>query len=117
MSTDVFVHQMESIGILDPDSDIDLYILHCVFLPRINESLAHFTRGWNLHPIRTERNWTPKQIMINSIIKESEIMASQEVFTFIRYWSSSRWNNCDDTPCPLTEELDQFMAFVDTSST
>ena len=44
-------------------------------------------------------------------------MASREVFTFIRYWSSSRWNNCDDTPCPLTEELDQFMAFVDTSST
>lgn len=29
MSTDVFVHQMESTGILDPDSDNDLFVLHC----------------------------------------------------------------------------------------
>ena len=117
-------YQMESIGILDPDSDIDLYILHCVFLPRINESLAHFTRGWNLHPIRTERNWIPKQIMINSMIKESEIMASQEVSHLFGIDPNGPLPDEDlgtivipDTPCPLTEELDQFMAFVDTSST
>ena len=72
-------YAMEAMGVLDPVSEADLFVLHCVFLPRINRSLAEFTGAWNLHPIRTERHWSPRQIMINSLIREGEISASTVV--------------------------------------
>ena len=30
---------MEAIGILDPTNEVDLFVLQCVFLPRINKAL------------------------------------------------------------------------------
>ena len=53
---------MESQGTLDPVSERDLYALHYVFLPRINQSLRAFQEGWNHHGIRTEHNRTPNQL-------------------------------------------------------
>jgi len=47
-------YAMEAMGVLDPVSDTDLFVLHCVYLPRINNSLDEFARAWDLHPIRTE---------------------------------------------------------------
>ena len=38
-------YSMEATGILDPVSEVDLFILHCVFLPRINRSLTEFSRA------------------------------------------------------------------------
>ena len=66
-------YSMETTGLLDPNEDADLFLLHCIYLPRINKSLYEFARAWNHHPIRTERNWTPRQIMLNSLIRESEV--------------------------------------------
>ena len=63
-------------GILDPDDETDLFVLHCVYLERINRSLNEFTRAWNLHPLRTERNWSPWQIMLNSMMRESDLTES-----------------------------------------
>ena len=67
---------MEALGVLDLTSDEDLFVLHCVFLPRVNRSRKEFQRGWNLYPIRTERNCSHTQIMINSLIREVEIVRS-----------------------------------------
>ena len=61
-------YAMEVMGVLDPDDEVDLFILHCVYLSRIYKSLNDFTIAWNLYPMRTERNCSPRQIMINSII-------------------------------------------------
>ena len=36
-------YYMEEQQLLDPDSELDLFVLHCVFLPRINHSLECFT--------------------------------------------------------------------------
>ena len=69
-------YSMEAMGVLDPVSDTDLFVLHCVYLPRINRSFDEFARAWNFHPIRTERNWSPRQIMINSLIREADIASS-----------------------------------------
>lgn len=63
-------YSMESAGLLDPDDTVDIFVLHCVFLPRVNRSLLEFTRAWNMHPVRTEKNWSPRQI---SMIQEGEI--------------------------------------------
>jgi len=69
-------YSMEMMGVLNPDDETDLFVLHCVYLQRINRSLHEFTRAWNLHPLRTERNWSPWQIMINSMMRESDLIES-----------------------------------------
>ena len=63
-------YSMETTGILDPACEVDLFVLHCVFLPQINKALTEFSRAWNLHPVQTARNWSSHQIMLNSMIQE-----------------------------------------------
>ena len=62
-------HAMEAAGVLDPDNDEDLFVLHCLYIPRINNSLEEFTRAWNRHPLRTEENWSPYKLWLNSIVR------------------------------------------------
>ncbi len=44
---------MENKGILNPDSELDLFCLHLVFLPIIQQHLDDFSFAWNHHGIRT----------------------------------------------------------------
>lgn len=60
---DLFMH-MESDGILDPDSNNDLYCLHVIYQPIINNMLARFAESWLNHKIRTAENKTPLQLFI-----------------------------------------------------
>ena len=57
-------HALEEVGLLDPDSDIDLSALHSVFLPRIQSHLDIFCEAWCNHPICTAYNRTPHQLWI-----------------------------------------------------
>ena len=59
---------LEAQGVLDPDNEYDLFVLHCVFLPVVNHLLQAYARAWNQHPVRTERNWSPHKIWVNGII-------------------------------------------------
>ena len=59
---------LEAQELLDPDSDPDLFVLHCVFLRVINHHLSVFVKAWNCHPLRTERNWSPHKIWVNGMI-------------------------------------------------
>lgn len=59
---------LEAQDLLDPDSDHDLFVLHCVFLRVINHHLSVFVQAWNRHPLRTERNWSPHKIWMNGMI-------------------------------------------------
>jgi len=54
--------RMEDESILNPDNSIDLYCLHRVFIPSINEDLQKFTSSWHNHPLSTEANQTPLQL-------------------------------------------------------
>ena len=63
-------YSLEAVGVLDPDSEMDLFILHCLYLPLINHSLKEFFNAWNSHPLRTEHNWSPKRIWLNSMISQ-----------------------------------------------
>ena len=63
-------YEMEALDILDPDNELDLFVLHCIYLPRIRQSLADFRRAWNLHPLRTEHKWSPTKIWVNSIMRD-----------------------------------------------
>lgn len=53
---------------MDPDSERDLFVLHNVFLRVINHHLSVFAKAWNHHPMRTERNWSPRKIWMNGMI-------------------------------------------------
>ena len=63
---------MESIGIFNIDSESDLFVLHCVFLKLINQTLKDFAHAWNLHPLCTESNWSPRKIWVDSILRNNE---------------------------------------------
>ncbi len=64
-------YEMEALDVLQADSELDLFVLHCVFLPRIRKSLSEFRKAWNLHPLRTEHDWCPRKIWINSVMRDS----------------------------------------------
>ena len=55
-------HSLEDDHVLDPTSESDLFYLHSVYLPKINNALKSFAEGWNNHGITTENNKTPMQL-------------------------------------------------------
>ena len=55
-------HHLETCGKLDHLSEIDLFCLHFVYLPRISNALDMFQSGWNNHAITTEQCRTPLQL-------------------------------------------------------
>ena len=58
---------MEESGLLDVTNPLHLFVLHHVYLPRINAAIDSSVEAWNKHPIRTERNWSPEQIWSNGM--------------------------------------------------
>ena len=59
---------MEESGVLSMGDEIHKFILHFVFLPRINIALNSFVASWNNHPMRTARNWSPYRIWVNGVL-------------------------------------------------
>lgn len=55
-------YELERDGALNVDNDADLFALHYVFVPRINESLGAFQAAWNNHSVSTENNMSPLQL-------------------------------------------------------
>ena len=62
---------METDGKLDTLNEVDLFFLHIVYLPRINESLDSFVECWNNHPVSTEHNLTPNQLFIQGALSQN----------------------------------------------
>lgn len=63
---------LEEDNSLDRLNDIDLFCLHYIYLPRINESLTSFTHGWNNHRISTEHGRTPLQLHVVGLLTEDQ---------------------------------------------
>ncbi|XP_065829131.1 uncharacterized protein [Oscarella lobularis] len=63
---ELFQH-MEGLGMIDRYSELDLFCLQYVFLPRINRALTTFANQWNNHPIRTERHRTPRMLFLTCL--------------------------------------------------
>ena len=62
-------YSLEAERLLDPSNEIDVFILHCVFLPKIQCVLDGFLNAWNNHPIRTERNLSPKMLWFSGLFE------------------------------------------------
>ena len=59
---------LENEGYLDIDSDLQMFCLHYVFAPRINDCLEQFIIGWDNHPIESAGNMTPNQLWIRGLL-------------------------------------------------
>ncbi len=115
-------YEMEALGVLDPVSELDLFVLHCMYLPRIRKSLSDFCKAWNLHPLRTEHNWSPKKIWVNSILRDSvDTSFDPEEMNMYGFDPSgplpedeSTTVTVPDLVAPLDgEELEEFLTSVD----
>ena len=101
-------HSMEEAGILDRNNVLHLFSLHYVFLPRINTALDSFVEAWNLHPIRTERNWTPEQIWMNGMIdlRNEQLTAVADVAGSVNSVDDLEWYGFDpQAPHPNDDGL------------
>lgn len=58
-----FVSLEKDDGLNMADNNI-LFLLHYLFLPRINADLDQFREAWNHHKLSSERNATPVQLML-----------------------------------------------------
>ena len=73
-------YSLEENQLLCPSDDIDLFSLHYVFLPRINDHLELFRQAYSRHRLRTEGNHSPLQLWINGMLATSDYSASSGVF-------------------------------------
>ena len=58
---------LEQCGQLNVTNVLDLYSLHFVYLPRINDHFTKFINAWNAHPLSSEHNKSPNQLWIRGL--------------------------------------------------
>ena len=61
-------YALEESGLLNLADEEQLFVLHYIYKPKINFALQEFANAFNLHPLRTEHNWSPNKIWSNGII-------------------------------------------------
>lgn len=104
-------YELENEGILDPENDTDVFCLHYVYLPRMNQSLTEFINAHNNHAISSARNVSPAQLFwinIHHTVPESynasawrgvdvrELIARRETLPHVQV---------SETPNPLNETM------------
>ena len=68
-------HSMEEEGLLDPSDEIDLFCLHFVFIPRVNQQLNSFKEAYCRHKLRTEHNRSPLQLWTTGMMVTEDVSA------------------------------------------
>ena len=61
-------YYLEEQGRLNLGSDLNIYAIHYVFIPRMNHALTAFREGWNSHGIRT-RDRSPNQLFVSGALR------------------------------------------------
>ena len=62
----LFIHEfctLQDNETLDPLNNLDIFCLHWVYMPIINRTLEEFCESWNNHPLSSEHNLTPNQLL------------------------------------------------------
>ena len=62
-------YSLENNGNGNSGSEIDLFCLHYVYLPRVKHSLHQFLHRWNARPVSTENNFSPNQLWIRDLME------------------------------------------------
>ena len=101
---------MEINGLLDRSNPEHMYVLHFIYKDRINKCLDNFVAAWNRHPMRTERNWSPKRMWQNGMIdiRNRNLATVQSVVTNDNNLTSDdlTWYGHDsDAPMPTVSNI------------
>ena len=64
---DIF-YQLEDLELFDPSSELDLFYLHYVFVPKINKHLNIWKDGLVNHKLSSEAQYTPLQLFISRVL-------------------------------------------------
>ena len=74
-------HELETVGMLNVDFEVQIFALHYVYGPRINRALDLFTNAWNSHAMASEHNSTPIQMWLVGMLQQrhSDRVAVNEV--------------------------------------
>lgn len=73
-------YSLEERGLLSPSNEIDLFCLHYVFLPKINNHLEVFRQAYNRHRMRTEGNHSPMQLWLQGMLDTDDETAASGVY-------------------------------------
>lgn len=72
-------YAMESSGFLNVEDPTQLFALHTIFIPRINNSLIEFSEAFNNHAVSAEGNWTPYQMWMNGMMRANNPHAHGDI--------------------------------------
>ena len=64
---------------LDPLNEMNLFALHYVYLPKINEALPEFTQRLNFHPLSSANNQCSRQLWHSGITRLSIVDPTSEI--------------------------------------
>lgn len=90
--------RMERDRILDEKSEIDLFALAFVFLPKIRRSLNTFIEQWNFHGLSTVRGQSPIQIWQKGMIEGNDFDIEDT-----NYADSPEWYGAENFEDPLIQ--------------
>ena len=69
------LYSLEDEGLLDPFDELDLFCVHLVFIPRLNQQLESFRAAYCRHRLRTEHNMTPLQLWTRGAMVTEDLTA------------------------------------------
>ena len=96
---------LEAEGHCDHLNEVDIYCLHYIFVPRINQALLSFVEGWNSHAVSMEGNQTPYQMFIMRLLPTStnsdSDSDSEECSEPLDLQSNVSVPRCSFNPCPV----------------
>ena len=62
--------QLKNLELLDSSSELDLFSLHYVFVPKINKHLNIWKDGWVNHKLSSEAQYTPLHLFISRMLDD-----------------------------------------------
>ena len=62
-------YYLEHNELLNPIDTMQIFALHYIYIPRINQALQQFLEAWNNHGVRTERGQTPNQLFTSGSLR------------------------------------------------
>ena len=81
MMRDIFFF-LEDNGYFDRYNEDHLFILHYVYVPRINKALAEFSAQWNNHPMRSEGGASPLMQFTAAAFRGDISLSAADLDTF-----------------------------------
>ncbi|XP_066935261.1 uncharacterized protein [Clytia hemisphaerica] len=105
---DLFEYLMEN-GVLNVENSVHIWVLHYVFVPRINNLLKKFMSGWENHSLSSEKQRTPLQLWL--IGMNADIMEEPDQLEYYGIdWEGPATSkrseiNLMAPECPLPEHL------------